>query len=232
MVERRDLVEDLGVVDQRLEAVRHALGDEEHTAVVRGELDGDPAMTRGRVGAQVERHVVDSPARAAYQLGLLMRRRLEVQAAHGAARGVPRHTALRQCCGQAARLELARAPRAREEAARVAETLGLDEPHAAQRGLAEDHARTMRGAGTGTMNAPPRRRYASCCSMISSAMFQGSSSVKSGIASRSASGARIGRRTPGISRPCLCGLRSTVNSSRSGPTPQALSSTVPLAGAP
>ena len=42
----------------------------------------------------------------------------------------------------------------------------------------------------------------------------------SGRTSSIRSGGWIGMRIPGVNRPCLYGLRSTVKGSRSGPMPQ------------
>src|SRR4029453_19610019 len=84
LLERRHLVEDLGVVLEGQEAVREALRNVQHPAVAGGQVDADVLAEGGRVQAQVDDHVVDRPVGAADQLGLLVRRPLPVHAPHGA----------------------------------------------------------------------------------------------------------------------------------------------------
>ena len=57
---------------------------------------------------------------------------------------------------------------------------------------------TMRGWGIGMMKRPPRARYSVCCSRISSAKFQVSSSVSSGWSASSCSTGRIASLLPGM----------------------------------
>ena len=64
--------------------MREADRDVEHPAVAGGELDRDMLAEQGRGAAEVHRDVEDAPAQHAHQLGLGMRRALEMQAAHRA----------------------------------------------------------------------------------------------------------------------------------------------------
>src|SRR5690606_35081872 len=91
---------------------------------------------------------------------------------------------------------------------------------------------TTSGDGTGTMKRPPRAMYSACWARISSRKFQASSSTSSGCSSSRTSGGRTGWWVPGMSLPCLWGLRSTTYSTRSVPSPAWLRSMAPLAAAP
>src|SRR5690348_7792968 len=57
--------------------------------------------------------------------------------------------------------------------------------------------------GIGTTNFPPHSRITAICFMISSLKFQGRIRIKSGLASTSLSGVRIGICVPGRYLPCL-----------------------------
>src|SRR5690242_17861629 len=79
---------------------------------------------------------------------------------------------------------------------------------------------TTSALGIGTMNCPPQARMPSICFMISSLRFHGRIRTKSGFTSQIFSGGNTGICVPGRKRPCLYGLRSTVNSRRSVRIPQ------------
>jgi len=138
-IELRDLVEHLGVVLERLEAVREPGRHVQHPAVFRGEDDRKVPREGPRLRAQIEDHVVDRAARAADDLRLGEGRLLIVHAAQCALSLVEGRTALRDARLEAARLELAPAPRPREAPARVLDRLGLDDERARERRLDEDH---------------------------------------------------------------------------------------------
>ena len=78
------MVEQLGIVGQRLEAVREALRHENHLAVSGGKLHAEPLQEGGGAAAQVDDDVPYGPGDAADQLGFLMRRHLEMHAPDGA----------------------------------------------------------------------------------------------------------------------------------------------------
>src|SRR5262249_4045759 len=78
---------------------------------------------------------------------------------------------------------------------------------------------TSSDGSANTSRAPHSPVYASCAT-ISSLRFHGSTRMRSGRASAIRSGAKIGMCVPGRNIPCLCGLRSTVYSSRSARIPQ------------
>ena len=77
----RHLVEHLGVGLERAEAVREADRHEELRPVLGRNLGGDVAAEGRRAAPQIDRDVEDAPARHPDQLGLGVRRGLEMQAA-------------------------------------------------------------------------------------------------------------------------------------------------------
>ncbi len=86
--------------------------------------------------------------------------------------------------------------------------------------------------GIATMKLAPRARAPASCCRISGASGQGRIRMSSGRSRSISSGAWMGIRQRGRSRPCLSGDRSTTNRNCSGVMPATLSSTVPRAAAP
>ncbi len=84
MVRRAHLVEHLGVVRERLEAVGESLGNVQAAPVVCGQLHRQPLQGGLRVRTHVDRHVEDRAACDAHQLRFFVRRCLVVQAAQRA----------------------------------------------------------------------------------------------------------------------------------------------------
>lgn len=76
------LVDDLGIRLPRDETVQEAFGDQQLFAVLETQLDPDPAAEGRAALADIDGHVEQPPAPAAHQLGLPVRGRLEMQAAH------------------------------------------------------------------------------------------------------------------------------------------------------
>jgi len=101
-----------------------------------------------------------------------MGRSLKVQAAQRSLPWAEGDVALRHSTVQPARLELASAERAGEEAALVLDRLGFDEEGAAHGCLDEDHGMTCKH-GIGMTKRPPQARMPSICAMISSLRFHG-----------------------------------------------------------
>src|SRR5688572_6071342 len=93
-VDGRDLIEDFGVVFERLEAVGELARQVEHPAVVGRQFRADPLLEGRRVGAQVYAHVEDRAARAAHELALRVRGGLEVHPAQRALAAAEREVAL------------------------------------------------------------------------------------------------------------------------------------------
>src|SRR5216684_2269712 len=142
-VERRDLVEHLGVVDEALEAVGEALGHIERAPVLGIEAEAFPASVGRRARADVDDHVENGAAHAADDLGLGVRRLLVVEAAQRAGAAVIGQAFLDDGGGDAMRLELARTPDAREEATLVLLRLELDEPRIGKPRRRDDHVAAL-----------------------------------------------------------------------------------------
>ncbi len=96
----------------------------------------------------------------------------------------------------------------------------------------DDDLHSTSTSGIGTTKRAPHSRAWSSWATISSFRFHGRIRMKSGRACSSASGWRIGMWVPGRNCPCLYGLRSTVNSSRSVADAAVVEQRVPLAGRP
>ena len=88
------LVENFGVLLQRLEAVGKPFGDEEHGAVLRGKLDGKVLLERRRGRPQVNDDVINRSRGTPHELGFRKRRNLEVHASQRAFSFVERDVAL------------------------------------------------------------------------------------------------------------------------------------------
>src|SRR6202521_134281 len=76
------------------------------------------------------------------------------------------------------------------------------------------------GSGMSVAKRPFHLAMPRICAVISARMFHGNTTTTSGFRSKISSGANTGTRTPGMKRPCLWGLRSTVYSMISVPIPQ------------
>ena len=106
--------------------MREPLRHVERAAVVLVQLDGDALQVGRALGPQVDDDVDDRAARAADDLRLRLRRKLEVHAAQRARDVVEGDVRLRDHGLQAVVGELVLAERAREEAARVLAPLEVD----------------------------------------------------------------------------------------------------------
>src|SRR5262245_36111145 len=106
-MELRDLVEDLGVVLERLEAMGEPGRYVDHPAVDRAEHHRRVAGERGRARAEVDDHVVDGAPGTADELRLGPGRHLIVHSAECALPRVERGAALRDARLETVRLELA-----------------------------------------------------------------------------------------------------------------------------
>src|SRR6266851_2550087 len=93
-VELRHLIEDLGLILERLESMREALGNVKHVALLRREHDAEMLLKHWRAAPEVEDHVVDRTPRAANQLCLLVRGGLKMHSAKRSLFPVVRYTAL------------------------------------------------------------------------------------------------------------------------------------------
>src|SRR3990167_9172870 len=91
-----DLIEDVGVVRERDEAMGQAPADQQGAAVFRRELGPGPSAVGRAILAQVHGHVEDRATGHADQLGLLVRRRLIVQAAQGGGFQIARQAGLQR----------------------------------------------------------------------------------------------------------------------------------------
>src|SRR5262245_30650558 len=171
-VELRDLVEDLAVVLEGLEAVRQSLRDVHRLAAVRAQLDREVPVERRGASAKVDDDVVDRATGAAHELGLGERLDLVVHSAQRPSLRIEGGAALSDAGLEAALRELAFAPRTREEPALVADRLRFDDVRAGERRFAEDQSKTST-RGIGTTKRPPHSRTYASCSVISSLWFQG-----------------------------------------------------------
>src|SRR5437867_1369755 len=140
MVELRHLIENLAAVLERLVPVGQPLRNIDHAEIVARELEGQPVAEGGRSGPDVQGHVVDRPAGASDQLRLRVGRDLVVHSAKRSLLEVESDVALRDGRIEAAGLELAPGPGAREETALVHDPLGIDREEALQRRRSEDQA--------------------------------------------------------------------------------------------
>ena len=129
-----------------LAAVRDAFGHVEHAAVVLSELHGIPLPVGRQLRTQVDDHVEQRSAGRPDDLGLRVRRRLEVHAAQRAAPVIEGEIALRHHRLDAMGAEFLRQPGHREEAALVMDRLDVDHPRARNARRRKAHAR----------EAPPR----------------------------------------------------------------------------
>ncbi len=134
-----DRVEHVGLVGERLEAVREADRDVERAAILGGELEALPLQVGGGGGAQVDDDVEHRARDAAHELDLAVRRRLEVHAADGALGAVVGMVALNEPGDEPVVGELTHAEGAGEEAARVLVALHVDDHRVGEARLAELH---------------------------------------------------------------------------------------------
>ena len=95
-VDAVDLVEHVGRIFERQEAVRAAGRDQQRFAVLGAERRGDPAPVGLAVAPEIDDDVEGPAASDAHQLGLGVRRRLEVQAAQSEGRVVARQAGLQR----------------------------------------------------------------------------------------------------------------------------------------
>lgn len=120
------LIEDLGVVPQRLEPVRKPFRDEEHGAVLRGEFDGKILLERRGRRPQVDDDVINRSPGASYELRFRKRRNLEMHAAQRPFAFVERDVALFHMRIDAVRFEFLSAKRAGEKPALICVRLQFD----------------------------------------------------------------------------------------------------------
>src|SRR4051812_24153482 len=147
------LVEQLAVWRERLKAVRYSARQIELLAVVGAQLDGEPTLERRGSRPHVDRDIEDGAHGATDQLVLPVRLVLPVNAAQRASAFVVGNAALHEITSRAMRLEQAGVEGTREEAALVAEALGLDDPYAHERRLGEAHQASLT-VGMGRMKRP------------------------------------------------------------------------------
>ena len=136
----RDLVGDMGIAGEGDEAVREALGDVEHVAILLREVKALPTPVGRRSAAEVDDHVVDGALHAAHHLHLAMRRALEMHAPERPASRVRGMVGLYEDGREAGRSELIGAEGAREEAALIAALLQRDKNRVVQGRLVEVHS--------------------------------------------------------------------------------------------
>src|SRR5690606_34893877 len=120
------LVEQLGIVGERAVAVGEATRHEELFAALGRQLGADPAAVGGRALADVHGHIVDRPAQHAHELGLGVRRDLEVQAAHRPSPGAEGLVVLHERAAHPGVGQDLAIVGLREPAARIAVALGRD----------------------------------------------------------------------------------------------------------
>ncbi len=113
--------------------------DIEGSAVVGAELDRGALEIGRRVAAKVDQDVEDRTGDAADELGLAMRRRLEMQSADGPPPPVERNARLGEAAGQSARGELSLVECTGKEAALILLALEVDRETAADREFPEQH---------------------------------------------------------------------------------------------
>jgi hypothetical protein len=157
-----DLVEDFRLVLEREEAVGEAFRHVERVALRARQLHARPAAVARRFGAQVDDHVVEAAARAADQLGLGVRRGLEVHAAQRPPARVERDAALGVVDGEALLPEGVPAEAAGEEAPLVRDRLELHLEGAGERQGPEDHAQLLAGPALKLSGAAPQRSRGGC----------------------------------------------------------------------
>jgi len=154
-----DLVQDLGAVGERLEAVRAPLRDVERATVVL--VQPDPVPPEVRVGrrTEVEHDVEDRAADAADELRLFVRRVLEVHAAQRPRARRAGDARLGQLGRQPSGGELGGVPSACEVAALVGVALELHDDRPPDGSLHEPHRPTgvRRPASEALPRAAPRR---------------------------------------------------------------------------
>src|SRR5262249_29451546 len=107
---------------------------------VRGQLEGRPLAERRRLRPQIHNDVIQSAPDTAHQLGLAMRRMLEMQAAQGPGSRIEGDAVLGEIRHQAQLCKRRLAPGPRKEPALIGVLLDIDEIDARQAGLAEYHA--------------------------------------------------------------------------------------------
>jgi len=168
----RDQVEDLGRVRQRLEPVREADRNIELPTPGRIEFDPMPVPEGRRAGADIDDDIEDGAGGHPHQLGLAVRRPLQMQAAQGAFAPIEGVADLVEMRVQPGGGEGLGAEQAAKLAALVAGRFRRDQHRAGKRRLFEDHSTTT-GAGSGRMNRPPHSRMPAIWAMISSFRFQG-----------------------------------------------------------
>src|SRR6185369_1322744 len=156
-------VGELGVVIERLEPVREALRNEQRVAVALAQLDTEPLAVGRRGRADVDDHVIDSPADTADELGLAVRRALIVQSAQRAGLPIVGLAGLHKIDVADLACERVAAPGAHEIAAFVFVALWRDKPHARELELMEVHCALQ---NSWESSCPSRSRYWSCLSRV------------------------------------------------------------------
>src|SRR5258708_9366105 len=141
-VELAYLVAGLGLVLERLVAVRETFRHVERPVVAGAELHRDGVEASRALRPQVDDDVEDGSPRGAHQLGLGVRRVLEVHPPHRPLRLVEGDVALRDHRVETVLGELLLTERAREKPAVIMAPLEIEDEGALQFRFREDHALT------------------------------------------------------------------------------------------
>ncbi len=134
------MIGDLRFVGKRLKAVSEAFWDVKRLPVLGCQLKPLPSEIGGRPGSQIDDHIEDPAARAPHNLGLFIRRSLEMESAHRAAVPVIRKALLGDLSIEALRREFLPTPGARKEAAFVFSRLDVDQACVIELRRDEDHS--------------------------------------------------------------------------------------------
>src|SRR5579872_2817276 len=122
----RDLVINLGVVDQRLKTVRKAFRYIEHQMVVGAQFFAVPLTVGWRVLAQIHHHIEDGAAGTTHDLGFEMRRCLKMHASKSSSARIQRNRTLNEISLKTASAKFLRAKSARKRSTPIPNKLGFD----------------------------------------------------------------------------------------------------------
>src|SRR5689334_19816874 len=138
-METCDLIKDLGIVAETLEAVSAAHWNIECAPVVGGQFHAFPFKIGRRTDAKIHGDIEDGAARAADDLGFRKGRPLEMKPAQCAATRVVGQAFLCDLRIQSMRRQFVAAPAAREEASLIADRLHIEDFCAMNAGRRDDH---------------------------------------------------------------------------------------------
>src|SRR5712671_1024524 len=138
-ISREHLIGDLGVVGQRLKAVRTFCRHIEHRAIILSQFHGYPFLERRRCWSQVDDRIIDRTSGTAHNFGLTMRGDLIVHSADRTLPNVEGTIALDHLRLQTARRKLSPGPGPGKKSALILKPIRLDDEYSGKFCFSKDH---------------------------------------------------------------------------------------------